>query len=193
MRPHFASPELMNWSMTTCAPLAKSPNCASQIDERVGLGGRVAVLEAEHRFFGQHRVDDHEVALVLARCAAAGCSCPRPTLAVLVVQHRVAMEERAAADVLAREAHAVAVVEQRRVGERLGHAPVERQLALAPSAARSAMHLRHARMQLEASAAPSVTRFGRALAAVASGTRVSHGVGPVAARERRPVDRELAA
>ena len=27
--PHLARPETMNWSMMTCAPLAKSPNCAS--------------------------------------------------------------------------------------------------------------------------------------------------------------------
>ena len=31
MRPHFASPEAMNWSITTWAPLTKSPNCASQM------------------------------------------------------------------------------------------------------------------------------------------------------------------
>ena len=29
MRSHLRSPDEMNWSMTTCAPLAKSPNCAS--------------------------------------------------------------------------------------------------------------------------------------------------------------------
>ena len=29
--PHFERPDAMNWSMTTCAPFAKSPNCASQI------------------------------------------------------------------------------------------------------------------------------------------------------------------
>ena len=28
---HFLSPEAINWSITTCAPFAKSPNCASQI------------------------------------------------------------------------------------------------------------------------------------------------------------------
>ena len=33
-------------------------------DERVGLGQRVAVLEAEHRLLRQHRVDDLEAALV---------------------------------------------------------------------------------------------------------------------------------
>ena len=35
-RSHFASPELMNWSITTCAPLAKSPNCASQMSSVPG-------------------------------------------------------------------------------------------------------------------------------------------------------------
>jgi hypothetical protein len=32
----LVSPELMNWSITTCAPLAKSPNCASQITRALG-------------------------------------------------------------------------------------------------------------------------------------------------------------
>jgi hypothetical protein len=36
MRSHLRSPEEMNWSMTTCAPLAKSPNCASQITSAFG-------------------------------------------------------------------------------------------------------------------------------------------------------------
>ena len=30
MRPHFTWAEVMNWSMITWAPFAKSPNCASQ-------------------------------------------------------------------------------------------------------------------------------------------------------------------
>ena len=29
MRSHLVSPLARNWSMITCAPLAKSPNCAS--------------------------------------------------------------------------------------------------------------------------------------------------------------------
>ena len=36
MRSHFDSPELMNWSMMTWAPLAKSPNWASQITRQRG-------------------------------------------------------------------------------------------------------------------------------------------------------------
>ena len=44
----------MNWSMITWAPLAKSPNCAFPQDQRVRLGERVAVLEAEHGRLREH-------------------------------------------------------------------------------------------------------------------------------------------
>ena len=36
MRSHLLSPEQMNWSMMTCAPLAKSPNCASHSTSALG-------------------------------------------------------------------------------------------------------------------------------------------------------------
>ncbi len=36
MRSHLLSPEQMNWSMITCAPLAKSPNCASHSTSALG-------------------------------------------------------------------------------------------------------------------------------------------------------------
>ena len=36
MRSHLRSPEEMNWSNTTCAPLAKSPNWASHITSALG-------------------------------------------------------------------------------------------------------------------------------------------------------------
>ncbi len=36
MRPHLASPEAMNWSITTWAPLAKSPNWPSQMSRVFG-------------------------------------------------------------------------------------------------------------------------------------------------------------
>ncbi|SST09296.1 Uncharacterised protein [Acinetobacter baumannii] len=36
-RPHLLSPLVMNWSMTTWAPLAKSPNWASQITSEFGV------------------------------------------------------------------------------------------------------------------------------------------------------------
>ena len=71
-RSHLASPELMNWSMMTWAPLAKSPNWRFPDHERLRVGGRVAVLEAQHRLLRQHRVDDLHARLRLARGAAAG-------------------------------------------------------------------------------------------------------------------------
>ena len=40
------SPDEMNSSRIVCAPLAKSPNCASHSDQCFGAGHRVAVLEA---------------------------------------------------------------------------------------------------------------------------------------------------
>ena len=36
MRSHFISPEAMNWSITTWAPLAKSPNWASHNTSALG-------------------------------------------------------------------------------------------------------------------------------------------------------------
>ena len=36
MRCHFDSAPAMNWSMITCAPLTKSPNCASHTTRRRG-------------------------------------------------------------------------------------------------------------------------------------------------------------
>ena len=55
-RPHFTSPEAMNWSITTCAPLAKSPNCASQIvrAEAVRLNLPVYVCPVKFRENGVH-------------------------------------------------------------------------------------------------------------------------------------------
>ena len=120
--PHFVSEQTMYWSMMICAPLAKSPNCASHKHEHVGEIEPVAVIEAEHGVLGERAVVDAERRLarldVVERLVA---------LARLhVVEHRVALGERAAAAVLAGETHRVAAFEQAAEGERLGRAPVER-------------------------------------------------------------------
>ena len=47
--PHFVSEPARNWSMITCAPFTKSPNCASHITRAAVLGHRVAELEAHDR------------------------------------------------------------------------------------------------------------------------------------------------
>ena len=62
----------MNWSMITCAPFAKSPNCASQITSASGRGDRVAVLEPEARVLGERRVVDLEARLRARAGAACG-------------------------------------------------------------------------------------------------------------------------
>ena len=89
--------------------------------ERIGLGERVAVLEAEHRLLREHRVDDLEARLVGDEMVERDVA----LLGLLVVEHRMALREGAALDVLAREADAVALLEKRAEGERLGGRPVD--------------------------------------------------------------------
>ena len=68
--------------------------------QRVRLGARVAVLETEHRFFRQDRVDDDERRLAVGHVAQRHVGAVVPLLAVLVVQHGVAVHEGAAPAVL---------------------------------------------------------------------------------------------
>ena len=68
--------------------------------------------------------------------------------AVLIMQHRVAVRERAAARVLARNPDGVAFREKRREGEVLSHAPVHRSRAFRHLAA-AVEHADHERMQPE--------------------------------------------
>ena len=128
--PTWRGPAAMNWSMITWAPFAKSPNCASQMLEHVRRGDRVAVLEAEAGVLGERRVVDLERGLgsgsVLHRAVRlAGAH---------VVQHDVAVGERAALGVLAGQPDRHAVLQQRAEGERLGVAPVDAALVRAPCA-----------------------------------------------------------
>ena len=108
MRSHLRSPDEMNWSNTTCAPLAKSPNCASQSVSAFGSRQRVAVLEAEHRLFREHRIDDFVARLRRREIVQAGYSGFRR----LIVEHRVALREGAALEILAGQADRVAVEQE---------------------------------------------------------------------------------
>ena len=54
----------MNWSMMTCAPLAKSPNCASHRQSMFGIIERVTVVESEHRRFARAGVVNANARLV---------------------------------------------------------------------------------------------------------------------------------
>ena len=89
--------------------------------QRVGLGQGVAVFETEHRFFRQHRVDDLVAGLpfpdVVERRVAL--------LVFLIDEHRMPRRERAALDVLAGQADAMAFDQQRAERQRLGHGPVD--------------------------------------------------------------------
>ena len=89
--------------------------------QRVRLGGRIAVLEAEHGLFRQQRVDDLEAALLAAEVVERVVT----LLGLLVEDHRMALRERAALGVLAGQAHAMAFLEQRAERQRLAGRPID--------------------------------------------------------------------
>ena len=95
----------------------------------VRCGAGIAVFVGHDGFFVQDGVDDGEVGLVvrhvLQRCVNAGVGCA----AVGVVQHGVAMRERAASGVFARNAHAGAVGYHAGIGKGFRHAPINRLFA----------------------------------------------------------------
>jgi hypothetical protein len=117
--------------------------------QRHRVGGRVAVLERHHRLLAEQRVDDGHVFRAAGRRVLQQFA-QRQVVIVrgLVVQHRVAMEERAAAAVLADQAQAIALVHQRGVGQVLGEAPVAGLFAGRHLAA-VLVDLGHARVQLD--------------------------------------------
>ena len=88
--------------------------------QRLRVGDRIAIFEAEHAEFGQRAVADLEAAGARS-CASGMYFSP----VCLVDPHRVALAEGAAAAVLARQADAVALREQAAEGQRLGGRPVE--------------------------------------------------------------------
>ena len=94
--------------------------------QRVGLGERIAVLEAEHRLLRQHRVDDLEARLAVAEMIERRVA----LLGFLIEQHRMALREGAALAVLAGEPHPVAFEQQRAEGERLAGRPIDARAGL---------------------------------------------------------------
>src|SRR3984957_8821596 len=79
-------------------------------DHQIVRAGRgIAVLEADHRFFGQYRVDHREAGLAVADVLQWN---ETPT-GVLIMQHRVAVKKRPATAVLAGDTHRNTLIEQR--------------------------------------------------------------------------------
>ena len=98
-RPHFASPELMNWSMMTCAPFTKSPNCAFPDHEAVrARWSSKPYSKPSTASSDSSESITREARLARRQVLAAGCTSRR---AAGRCQHGVTMEERAAAAVLA--------------------------------------------------------------------------------------------
>src|ERR1039457_2824459 len=89
------------------------------------LCGGVAVLETHHRLFGQYRIGYRERGLVGGHVLQRNIAPPRG----LVVQHRMAVKERAPSAVLPGKTHQAALLKQAGVSETLRAAPVEREFA----------------------------------------------------------------
>ena len=89
-------------------------------DKRIGLGEGVAIFEAEHRLFREHRIDDLETGLPVANVVQRHVA----RLRLLIDQHRMALGEGAALAILPRQTHAMIVIDQCAEGERLGHGPI---------------------------------------------------------------------
>ena len=66
MRSHLRSPDEMNWSNTHLRAVGEIAELRLPQRQRIGLGERIAVFEAEHGLFRQHRVDDLEARLAVA-------------------------------------------------------------------------------------------------------------------------------
>ena len=158
-------------------------------DQRVRLGGSVAVLEAQDGLFGQQRIDDAELRLAIGHVLQRNVGAGVPLLAVLVVQHRVAVRERAAAAVFAGQANGIAAGHQRGIGHGLAHAPVDVDLAAAHRGA-VGQHFLDERVDLEV-----LRHRGHALGQALDLGQRERGVGgirPLLAQEGRPVDGVLA-
>ena len=69
-------------------------------DQGVGVVRSVAILKAQHRFFGQDGVDDGERRLVVGRVLQRDVGACVPLFSVLVVNDRMAVGKRAASAVL---------------------------------------------------------------------------------------------
>ena len=108
--------------MTIWAPLAKSPNWASQATRASGDLDRVAVLEAQRGVLRQQRVVDGEVARLLA--APDGPAGPIPCPVRVVDEDGVALAEGPPPGVLTGQPHVGAFEQQRPDGQSLAERPV---------------------------------------------------------------------
>ncbi len=157
-------------------------------DQGVGVVGGVAVLEGQHRFFRQDGINHGEGRLVVRRVLQRDVSSGVPLLAVLIMNHRVAVGEGTASGVFARQTHWKATGHQRRKRHVLAHAPVHRQVASAHGSA-VVIHFFHQRMRSDVGRQGG-DPFGQALPLGHGDGRVS-GIGPFFAQKRRPIDGEL--
>ena len=117
-------------------------------DEGARIVGCVAVFKAQHGFFGEDGVDDGEGGLIGRNVLQRDVGAHVELVAVLIVQHRMAMHEGAAAAVFARQAHGIAPGHERGKGHVLAHAPVHIDFAPAHGGA-VFQHFFHQRVHAE--------------------------------------------
>ena len=186
MRSHFVSPrgdELVDDDLRAVGEVAELRFPQHQ---RVRVGQRVAVFEAQHAELGQQRVEDLEPRLAVADVVQRHVF----GLVRLVDQHGVALAEGAALHVLARQADAVAFQQQGAEGQRLARRPVDALAAvdrlplgfeLAGDLRVDAEALRHARQRrADLAAAPRAARRWRAAAPRSRSAPAGLEAGPVA-------------
>ena len=87
--------------MMTCAPLAKSPNCASHSSERLRIVAAEAIFKAQHGGFRQNRSCKSQTTPGRARDGDSGTYSFSFSVSI---QHRVAMVERSASRILSARA-----------------------------------------------------------------------------------------
>ena len=119
--------------MMICAPLAKSPNCASHSTSVSGIGHAVAEFEAHHSEFAQQAVDGLEFRRVWQvfqrKIALAGFS---------IVELQMALREGAAGAILAAQPHRRTIHNQAAERNGFSKAPVDRITVQTPRACDSA-------------------------------------------------------
>ena len=177
--------ELVDHHLRTVGKIAK---LGFPDDQGVGVVRGIAVFKAQHRFLGQDRVDNGKGRLVVGCILQRNIGTGVPLLAVLVVNHRMAVGEGTASAVLTRQTYWKPTGYQGGKSHVLAHAPVHRQVT-APHGGAVVINLFHQGMWSDgrrngADALGQAFPFGHGNGGISR-------IGPFFAQERRPVHGEL--
>ena len=104
-------------------------------DEFIRIGRGITVIKSEDSFFRQDGIVALEASLLFLQVLQRMIGTHIPARTILIVEGCMTVEEGAATNVFTRNANAIARNQQRRIGQILGHTPVDRQLAVAHGSA----------------------------------------------------------